>query len=353
MRGIYRVCAKTYIKISPFFKFDLIKYLCCLYGGGTEIIMKVTLQSESNLKKLASIFAVAGNIIFGFSILFTKIAYTGTDVSVSVMLMWRFIITCTALFSVLAFSRKSNMFRVSFRGKRISRLVLLGIIEPILYFIFENSGLRASGATMGAVILALIPILAVIIGAIVLSDRPSLLQVLFSYVSMIGVIVISIRQNGTQQNNSVFGIICLCVAALLSATFFVMSKKLSTEFSPFEKTLGMFAVGTVFFTAWALIENRHSLISLFLPWTSTRFVISIIYLSLFSSAVAYMMINFAASHLSVSRFSSFSNIQSVISVFSSMIFIDNSYDIYTILAAALTVFGVWGVQHFDKSQKDN
>ena len=77
---------------------------------------------------------------------------------------------------------------------------------------------------------------------------------------------------------------------------------------------------------------------------STPFLLSMLYLSLLSSILAFLCLNFAATTLPVRKTTAFCNMTTVISVFAGAVFLGESVNFVSILAAALIIFSVIGVQ---------
>ena len=69
-----------------------------------------------------------------------------------------------------------------------------------------------------------------------------------------------------------------------------------------------------------------------------------LYLSLFSSILAFLMLNYAATVLPVSKSTAFCNITTVLSVFAGVAFLGESITYVSLIAAAVIIIGVFGVQ---------
>ena len=71
---------------------------------------------------------------------------------------------------------------------------------------------------------------------------------------------------------------------------------------------------------------------------------SMVYLSLFSSIAAFLLINFASGELTVAKTTAFCNLTTVISVFAGVIFLGEPFTALSLAASAVIIVGVWGVQ---------
>ena len=103
---------------------------------------------EGKKEHLLALLAVtAGQIIWGFSYLFTRLALRTAHPDV--LLSMRFLLA-SGLMTLMVLTGKA---KVSFRGKNLRPLILLVLTEP-LYFYFESYGILYSNSTFAGVVLA-------------------------------------------------------------------------------------------------------------------------------------------------------------------------------------------------------
>ena len=140
------------------------------------------------------------------------------------------------------------------------------------------------------------------------------------------------------------GVALLVGAVICGAAFNIMSRKLSGVHSALERTWVMMLTAAVVFTALAYIETRADPALLLAPLRSGRFMAAMLYLSLFSSILAFLCLNFAATILPVSKSTAFCNVTTVLSVFAGAVFLGESVNAVSLIAAAVIILGVFGVQ---------
>ena len=303
--------------------------------------MKISFRSPLLFGTLA---ALIGNGIFGFSFMFSRIALSVS--SPFVMLAWRFA-AAFVFISVLCFaSKRKNMsgwLRFQIPKRDFIPLLPLGLIQPVVYFLCESYGISMTNATVSGIIIALIPIVALALGFIIMKETPSLSQIAFSLMSIAGVIVMTLQQS-SGGDIRLLGIILLIGAVICGAAYNILSRRLSGRFSALERTYVMMLVAAVSFIVLAVIENISSPKALLYPISDIRFLFSIVYLSLFSSILAFLMLNYAATVLPVSKSTAFCNITTVLSVFAGVIFLGESITPVSLIAAGIIILGVFGVQ---------
>ncbi len=288
----------------------------------------------------ATMAAFFSNFIFGFSFLFSNMALK--HATPSVLLAYRFVFAFLIL-NVLALFK---VVKLDFKGKKIGRVIIMGIFQPVLYFYCENYGLLNSSVTFSAIMLALVPVGAMLYSALFMKEPPTFLQVVFSLLSILGVVLMS---GGHGGKTGVLGVVLL-IGAIVSAVGFNAASRISAkEFSPVERTYVMFAIAGIVFLSAAVIENAGDLALLYKPVFNWEFSASVLYLGGLSSVVAFILINYANTYLPISRTTVFSNVITVVSIFAGIVILrETDLTIWNILFSMMIIIGVWGVQKFAK-----
>ena len=94
---------------------------------------------------MSLVFALLASAIFGMSFMFSKLALAVAKPTV--LLAFRFAVAFIAMTLVILANaligrlRGRPLFAFSLKGKPIGSLVLLGLIQPVLYFFCENYGI--------------------------------------------------------------------------------------------------------------------------------------------------------------------------------------------------------------------
>lgn len=287
----------------------------------------------------AMLAAVGGNFIWGFSFLFTKLALRSAAPEL--------VVAYRLLFAVLALNAVALIWKVpvSLRGKNPVPLLLLGLCEPILYYVFESYGILYSSATFSGVMIGLIPVVSLGMAALFLREKPGLWQVLFSLVSIGGVVWLSLGPDNGGVT-SLLGAALMLGAVLSGAGFGLLNRSTSEAFSPFSRTYWMFTEGFVFFAVLSVLRNLDQPAALLAPLGDGVFWAATLYLGLCSSVLAYFLINYAATYLPVARASSFVNLTTLISIFAGVVLLREPMGGHMPLAAAMILLGIWGVQRF-------
>ncbi len=288
--------------------------------------------------------ALIGNGIFGFSFMFSRMALSVAQPFV--MLAYRFSIAFLFINVICIHSRRRRLggwLRFQIPWRECAPLLLLGLIQPVLYFLCESYGISMTNATVSGIIIALIPIVALACGFLFMRERPSLKQIAFSILSIAGVVVMTLQQSA-EGDIRFLGVLLLVGAVVCGAAYNILSRFLSGRFSALERTYVMMLTAAVSFVLLAACTNLKTPDALIAPVKDIKFMASMLYLSLFSSILAFLMLNYAATVLPVSKSTAFCNITTVLSVFAGVVFLGESITYVSLIAAAVIIIGVFGVQ---------
>lgn len=290
------------------------------------------------------ITAVAGNVIWGFSFLFARIAMKTAPVVVYLSI--RFILA----FLLLNIFILSGKEKVSLRGKKIMPLLLLSIAEPI-YFYFETFGIVYTNATFAGVILAVVPVVSLAAAALVLKEYPTRRQTLFCILPVAGVILMTIsgKEMGIIRPIGVFLLICCC---LTSAVYKIANRKSAEEFTAFERTYFVLLICAIWFTMAAVRETGGNLSEYLAPLHVPSFVFAVIILSVFCSVAAGLLVNYAAARMPVVNLATFGTLTSVVAAFAGILFLDEPMSAMSLAGTVLILYGIWQVTRPENAEAE-
>ena len=161
----------------------------------------------------------------------------------------------------------------------------------------------------------------------------TLKQVLCAVGAIGGVALISV---GGAVMVSALGMLFLLLTMLSDTLYYGISHDAAKRFTPFEMTYVMFSVGMAVFIPVALLQaGGLDSPMITAPLQSGGFWLAVLYLGLLSSVLAYGLLNFANSHLSVSETSLFSNVTTVVSVLAGVVLLKEPFSIWQMLGVAV------------------
>lgn len=300
-------------------------------------------MTQKKTHTLSLLAALTSAVIFGMSFMFSKLALEVA--APTVLLAFRFTVAVAAMSLVILVNalvgklRGRPLFAFSLRGKPVYKLVLLGIVQPVAYFIFENYGILYTSSAVAGTIIAAVPVCCILMDVLVLHERVTLKQVLCALGAIGGVALISV---GGAMMGSALGMLFLVLTMLSDTLYYGISHNAAKRFTPFEMTYVMFIVGMVVFIPVGLIYagGLHSPL-ITEPMHDGGFWVAVLYLGLLSSVLAYGLLNFANSHLSVSETSLFSNVTTVVSVLAGVVLLKEPFSVWQMLGVAVILVCVF------------
>ncbi|GLC31659.1 DMT family transporter [Clostridium omnivorum] len=292
---------------------------------------------------LPMVAGLGSSFIFGLSFLFSKKALAHSEPLE--LISFRFLTALIVMSALLLF----KVIKVDYKGKDLKGLLLLGFMEPVVYFIFETYGIKYSSSSQAGLMISLIPIFVVILSAYFLKEKPSRLQLVFIFLSVAGVMYIGIMGSSGSGGGSLLGMALLLGAVLSAAAFTIISRKLSGKFTPIELTYSMMVEGAVIFTLMSLINHLgNGTLSLFFkPLQNKDFIISVVYLGILSSIVAYFLINYTLSKIEASKSAVISNMATIVSIIAGVLILKENFAYYHIIGSIMILAGVWGTNYLD------
>lgn len=300
-------------------------------------------MTQKKTHTLSLLAALGSAVIFGMSFMFSKLALEVA--APTVLLAFRFTVAVAAMTLVVLVNalvgklRGRPLFAFSLRGKPVYKLLLLGIVQPVAYFIFENYGILYTSSAVAGTIIAAVPVCCILMDVLVLHEKVTLKQVLCAVGAIGGVALISV---GGAVTVSALGMLFLLLTMLSDTLYYGISHDAAKRFTPFEMTYVMFIVGMAVFIPAALLHAgglQSPMITA--PLHSGGFWLAVLYLGLLSSVLAYGLLNFANSHLSVSETSLFSNVTTVVSVLAGVVLLKEPFSIWQMLGVAVILVCVF------------
>ena len=289
--------------------------------------------SRKGSMTLALCCGVTGNVIWGASYLFTRIAQQEAPPMVQMSL--RFLLAFLLLNLMMLFGWE----KIRLRGKNLRPLIVLSCVEPI-YFFFESYGIYYSNSTFAGVTLAIVPVIAIGMGVLILKEYPTRKQFLLCFVPIAGVILVTIAGSGLGAVQPI-GVVLVFGACLFAAFYRVYNKDSSAEFTAFERSYFVIGMCMLVFTVAALCMERGDLTPFAAALHSKRFVLSTLVLSVFCSVAANILVNYSAFILPMAIFSNLGSLITVCAMFLGIIFLDEPTNAMSLVGSAMVLVGLF------------
>ena len=287
---------------------------------------------------------LAGNTMWGFVFVFTKAALEYTEPTV--LLSHRFISAFVLMNLVMIITKQ----KIRLRGKPLGAFAVFLLTEP-LCFIFESYGVLYTNAVFSGVMLASVPAVSMIVGMIFLKERPAPRQLLYVLAPIAGVIMVTLNGSSLGIVKPI-GVIMLIGACLSSAFYKAANRRAAEHYSSFERTYSTIGLCTVVFTAWAMLACRGDIGAFVAPFAHTSYTLTIIFLSLFSSLIANLLINYAAGKMPVFVLATLGTVVTLCSIVSGAVILHEPVTVWMVLGALLILGGVTAISVSNSKKKE-
>ncbi len=281
----------------------------------------------------AILCAVLGNIIWGFSFLFTRIGLDFVP-NPNILLSHRFLISSFCMLVWILMGKE----KVSFKGKHLKPILLLLLLQ-VLYYVFESYGVLYTNTTISGLVLATVPVVTLGTGALFLKEYPTTRQALFCILPVVGVIMMTVSGSELGVLKPI-GLLFLCLTLLSSAFYKTVNRTASADFTAFERTFLVLSVSSLSFTVAGLSSVNFNVAEYAAPLLHWQYLFSVLGLSVFSSIGANMLVNYAVDKMSVFKLASFGSLSTLCSVFAGVVFLHEPLSWGFVIGAVLILVGV-------------
>jgi len=247
--------------------------------------------------------ALLATLFWGASFVWYKQAFQAFD-AISII-FFRLVIAAILMLITSQFIYKKEKIR----KEDFKIFLLLSFIQPFCYFMFESYGMKYVSSTLGALIVATIPLFTPIFTYFLAKEKITLFNISGLIISFIGVIIVI--SNDFSSKGSTIGILLLLLAVMSANLYGIMVKKLLKKYSGFTIVKNQNYIGLLYLLPLFIIFERNKLASLqpvdFIP---------ILELAVFGSTLAFILKTYVIKKIGLINSNIFSN---MIPVFTAII----------------------------------
>lgn len=280
-----------------------------IYGANIQKSCRNVPLRHNNLKKayfcgmkngsyIVHLAGIAAMVLWGMSFVWSTQAYESLNPTATIFIR---LVVATVFFTAILF-----LFHLNERinKKDLKLFALAAMFEPFLYFIFEGYGLKNTSPVIGAAIIAFIPLVTPIAARIFLKEHLTPMNIVGFIISFVGVIVMLLNKN-LELTASPKGILFLCGAVVVAVGYSIALIRLTKLYKPLTITWMQNIVGMIYFIPMVFIMER------FQPSNFANvqeYIVPVVCLGVFCSAIAYALWAFAFSKLGASKANVYSNL---------------------------------------------
>ncbi|MDA3937434.1 MAG: DMT family transporter [Actinomycetota bacterium] len=213
-------------------------------------------EKQSQLTAFLPLLLLGGAVVlWGTSFASMKIALTGFD---PMAVVW-FRMTVGSAIILPLWSRIPKPDRQPGDGKW---LVVLVVLQPCLYFLFEGFALDYTTSAQAGMISAIVPLLVALGARVFLAEKLTRLTLVGLVLSVIGVVALSLGgESSSQASNPILGNSLEILAMTAGAAYMLVIRHLSPRYNPWLLTGIQTVTGAVFFLPAALLSHPETWMS--------------------------------------------------------------------------------------------
>ncbi|HEY5509467.1 MAG TPA: DMT family transporter [Prolixibacteraceae bacterium] len=225
---------------------------------------------------------------------------------------------------------------VKIERKDLGTFILLSFFEPFLYFMGESFGLLYVSSTIGAIIVATIPLFSPIAASRFHGEKTSFRTFLGILLSFFGVSIV-VFDASFNLIASPLGI-ALEFLAVLSAIFYtVVLKKLAVKYNPTSIITYQNLLGLIYFLPlWLIFEYRDFTT---IPFNLPAFA-GILKLSIFASCIAFIFYAHSVKRMGINKVNIFINLIPVFTAFFAWMILDDPLTLRKLTGILVVIAGL-------------
>jgi drug/metabolite transporter (DMT)-like permease len=271
-------------------------------------------------------------LVFGGSYIAMKAALETVNPMQVVLI--RYVMGAIILYSVYFLQKNKQKIK----PEDLKYMILLGLLEPGLFFIFDAYGLKYTTPVRATIIISTVPVITAFLAVPFLKEKLTPLKLFASAGTIIGVAIVVSSSEPTEYGSKyLLGDFLIMIACIAASFYTVFARKFSFKYSFFTITRFQSIIAVAFFLPLALIETKIK--GLLTP--SQTSIIGILYLGIFSSVCGYLLLNYTIANLSAANSSIFANLIPVVTMILSAFILKEFIGINKIVGLFVVLFFVF------------
>ncbi|MFA9390025.1 MAG: DMT family transporter [Prolixibacteraceae bacterium] len=290
------------------------------------------MQNKNSIKVYAAV--LLSMACFALSFVWFKVA--NVNYGPLTIVFFRLVISSVLLFPFVKLSKRL----VLPDKKDLKYILLLALFEPFLYFMAESFGLQHLSSTVGAVIIATIPLFTPFATFLFYKEKISLRVIIGILISFGGVTLV-IYEIGMGLTASPLGIMLQFLAVFSAVGYSMVLPKISSKMNNLSIILFQNVIGSLYFLPfWFIFEKNRFLAT---PFDQEGFI-SIVYLAIFASTLAFIFYTYSIRFLGINKTSMFTNTIPVFTAVFALIILGDQLSVQKTIGILVVMLGLFFAQ---------
>lgn len=251
----------------------------------------------------------------------------------------RFIIATTIMFIAVMIKKKS----LKIHKEDFIYFLLAGGVGITAYFYFENNGVKYTSASIASLIIASIPVFAIITESVIYKTKITFKVMICLLLSILGVLMISgFDIEEIKASGYLTGYLMMFGAAITWIVYSVASKNIYDKYDQETLVFYQFLIGTLCFAPFAAFEKTD--------WSLVTYdiMIHVVILGVFASAVGFFLYLIGLDKLGITESSLYINIIPLVTVITSIFYLDETVTINHVIGGIMVMLSVYFINRESK-----
>lgn len=285
-------------------------------------------------------------LCWGFSYLGTTVALASLAPMQLLSLRW----TVSALIFIILSALR--IVRINYKGKDIRLILMVGILQPCIYSIFETMGIKLTTTSESSIFIATIPLMVLLIGSLFLHRKNSKKTIAAIAMAFAGVVICVAGSPGFSIGGKGTGYLLLLGAVITGALYSYAGSKAAEQFDAIEVTFGISIMGCIFFNCISFAMG-YGVSGYQACFTDAELLAGVLFLGMCCSCLCYLIFNFVLGKLPTAIGTNMiANSTTAVGVISGCSFAGDPFGWYTVAGVALTIAGVCLSSVQDKEKEE-
>lgn len=237
--------------------------------------------------------------------------------------------------------------KTSFKMHKEDRLnfFIAGGVGITAYFFFENNGVKYTTASVASLIMAAIPVFAIITESIIYKVKITRRVTFCLILSVLGVLMISgINIDELKASGYLKGYFMMFGATVTWLIYSVACKKLFGKYEQLTIAFYQFFIGALCFFPFIFLEE--------VVWSDvdTEIIIHVLILGVFASAIGFFLYLVGLEKLGMGESSLYINIIPLVTVILGIFYLGETISINQILGGTMVMLAVYGINKDSKEE---
>lgn len=247
----------------------------------------------------------------------------------------------------------SSLSLQKIRWQDVPMFLLLGIMQPVLYFIFETYCYHSlASPTIAEALLSTGPLIAPLLAFLLLKEHVTKYNIIGILISSIGMLMMVLVGARNFELGNAIGIPLAFLAVCSAVMYTIMLKKIPERYSPLSVVFyGQLTSLLFFYPMWWFVEGQACLSDGFFLAAAadpTEVFYAIGYLGVCSSVIAFILYCYTVRQIGVTQANAFNNIRPVFTALIMLAFFDEQLPFGKWVGIALIVIGLFVCQKQEK-----